>query len=635
MPEVVFRVKGDQDVTRAIREVRSEGKRMREELARSNKEGAQPLNAQLREVSKALQAANKDLAVMQREVKEGVVVSLREARTMLQNMGGDMEKLRATLRLLGVDQRDINLLTRETGKEWDENRRKVLGIQTVMGRLTQAIKDGSLQASAMAGFFEKAQAAIVAIKALGGAKSFAENTTDAVATQEKYDTLQEKTDLVGTPEKNAKFTQLRQNVRRISLGTNIPQSVLLDALLKAEEAQSAGKELALDNGGALLEQLARTAYGDRSEDVPESIKTSVDLYKGLKFKDAGELRTAQGVIRAGEQKGAISAQQIGNKGGLFIGQLAELQGTSGLEALRRGSALYQAEGSAPGINGNFAETDTRLKDLLGKLVDPRTRARLKEAFGVNTLTPEGKLREIPTILSELARTGAVPTTDEDLKEAERDPKKKAKFVQFFEVFREQQSRQGLIGLLSQREKIRPLENVSAEEGTRLLEGGFTHRSLGLQAGKDAIQRRDEETHLADIEDRQRKINRVTNVVSAAEAQHPYAAAGLGVVGDIAGYFGGAKWKVAGDSLTAGLLAAATDTTIPKEKSDQARWERQYANFDSATKRFEEAVTKLTEVPPGGVQVQVQEGLHTTVTPAAKTSQQAAKSGTRTPRPGQR
>jgi len=644
MPELRFIVTGDKDLKKSLAEIRQQGQQIRKDLSSAAREGAKELNKEIAETRKEADRLEKYLKAADQEAKRGLTMSIAQARQLFKLCNNDVSVLKFTLQQAGVKTFDIKVLTQQLTRELKESRREAMGLDGNMNRLRDSIRSGTFQAQAMQAAFERGRAALEAMQRLGKVKGLEDSTKDAMELQDQFDALQEKLDLVGDPKK---FAQVKKNIRDISIKSNVPQSQLIQATLMAQESQSAGRELALDNGGALLGQLAMPGYGTRVDSIPEYIKTSVDMMKGLGFTTQPQLADAQGIIRAGEEKGAITSQQISNKGGMFIQQLAQLQGTTGHEALRRGAALFQTMGSAPGINGDFDAANVRLKDMLGKFADPRTRKRLKEGMGIDTLTKEGQLREIPTLLAEMARTGAVPMTEADLREAENDPKKQAKYKDFFEIFREQESRQGVLGLLARRDKIRELERVDPAVGKRLIAEGFEHRVMGGMGQLEQIQRRDEATHLDKLAEKENTIKHTANVISLTQAKHPIVSSVAGFFGDVAGVIGPKAKMVVEGSIASAAMLGSMDTTPTSTRNELVMREadenikKSQARQQQAEKETAEIKAKIDAMSQGhqtnvNLTVRVQDGMTATVTSDAKTSRQAAQSGTRkSNRPGQK
>lgn len=634
--ELRFRVTGDQDVKRTLAEIRSEGRAIRDEMARNGKQSAEPLNRSLRETKK--EAA--DLARLLKAAEAPKLnLDLRTARQLLESMNGDANRFKATLRLAGATAGEASNTLRLVHKEMAASGKEAVNF-------TKAIRDGNLQAQAMAAVLGKGKQALEAMQRLGKVKGLTESTEDAIELQKQYDKLQNKLNLMDDP---ATFAKVRQNIETTSIRRNVPQSALIAGTLEAQEKKSAGRELALDNGGSLLDQLAKSAYGDYMESgqIPESVAAQVTLFKNLKLKSAGELATVQGITRAGEEKGALSAVNVATKGGGVIAQMMGLQGTEGIPAYRKGQALLQTIGDAPGIDGNVDTAVNRAENLLAKLADPNTRERAKEAAGINIMDGNGKLRDLTPLMAEFALaeqkgTLAIPKSAQDAADAEKDPKKGIKFKDFFEIFKDMQAREGFLAVYRNREKYKELENVDPATGARILDRGFEFRANSKEGQLDEIARRDEVTHGRKLNEKFGAIRTVSDLTSQAQAEFPKLSAAAGLPGDIVGAFGSPGAKTAVDGIMYSVLAGLTGSQDSNPRLKMAQEEKKAdiarLNAESAKirKELEDAVKSGMENSRLNItnNITMPDGSKQTVTGEARTTKETAAGKTqRGKRPG--
>lgn len=646
MAELRIVVSGDQDVKRVLADIRSQGRTIRQELALAAKDGGSALKKELSETRKEADRLEKYLKAVDQEAKRGLTVTIGQARRLFQSCNQDVNQLKYVLQQAGVKTADIKILTQQLTRELKESRREAMGLDGNMNRLKDSIKTGAFQAGAMTAAFEKAKAAVEAMTRLGKVKGLEDSTADAIELQKQYDKLQTKLGLANDPKT---FAQVRKNIEDTSIRSNVSQSSLIKSVNLAQETKSAGRELALDNGGALLSQLAMTSYGDYQDEgeIPDSVKAQIILMKNLKLSGAGQLQEVQNITTAGEQQGALTAKDVATKGGGIISQLMQLQGTAGIPAYRKGQALLQTLGDAPGVDGDIDRVKVLGENLIAKLTDPNTRDRLKEAAGVETLDKEGKLRDLPTIMAELAVSQkggkfAIPESDEDLRKAEADPKKATKFKDFFEIFKDMQAREAVIAVYRSRQKLSELENVDASVGAKMLEEGFQKRINSPEGQLDQIARRDERTHAQKLGEKFNYIRTGADAVSRTQAEHPLYAGAASIAGDVAGIAGPkAKLAVEAGLAVVPLALGASDGGVPRHDMTVAAEQAAIKKAQEATKRSEQNIAEMKAkmAAMGGATVNlvvnVQEGMTATVTSDAKTSKGAARGNTRQPKPGQR
>lgn len=609
------------------------------------------------EFKRAMNENKRETDVMIQRIKEagkqvgsGLIVGLKDARSILGGMGNDTKRFEKAMVQAGMSVRDAKNLTAQLNKELNDASKGALGIEKNQRKANESIRDGVFAAKALEQVFERARKILDDMAEIGGVKGLKESTEDAKNLQTEYDKLQRKLLLTNDP---GKFAQVRSNIEQASIMNNVPQSSLISAVSAAQETKTAGMELAYDNGGALLRRLSKITYAD---DIPAAerdafIKSQVVLMKDLGLSGADQLAQMQGITRAGEHVGALGAKDIALKGGSAISQLAGLRNISGIAGYREGQALLQTIGDAPGISGDVDKAVNRSENLVAKLADSKTLERLKEATGVNVRDKKGFMRDPSLWLAEIAvsQKGGkfkIPETDADLKQAENDPKKASQYKEFFEIFHDMQAREGFLALYKGREKYKQLRDVDYQMGLGIYEASYEHRIKSTEGQLDQRARRDELTHAQDWKNKAGVIVNTANVMGQFTAEHPYLEQGLGMASDLAGVLG-PKWKMAADATIAGGVALAVGTNIKnprdallaKEHAEQRAAVQQ--EFNARRGKLEEdknraSVLALRDlqriVDDKGIKlevnVQVTEGMKATVTTAAKSTKQAAQSGTR-------
>ncbi len=618
---------------------------------------------QLNENKKETDAVIANIKAAGKQVGSGLVLPLRDARKVLVDLGGDTKRFETALRQAGVSIRDAKLLTSQLNKELNASRREVMGMGTETGKFVKGIRDGVFAAQAMAATFEKAKQALESMKKLGKVKGLEESTADALELEKAYSRLQAK---LGMSKDAGTFARVRKNIADASIEHNVPQASLIEATLKAQETKSAGRELALDNGGALLKRFAKASYGDFMEasELPDFINSQVIQMKNFGIGGDAGLNNMQGIIRAGEEKGALSAKNIATKGGGVMAQLAALQGTSGELAVRRGQAFLQTIADAPGIDGDIDVAKNRAENLIAKLADPATRKRIKESAGFDTFQKDGKtMRPIGEIMSGFLRAEAegkikLPKTDQELDEAMADPKKKLKYGAYYEIWKDMQAREGFLAVRKGKDKLRELENVDPNVGQKFFQEGYDQRMQSYEGQLGRIARRDEETHFQKLGEKFPWIRAAAQITSQAQADSPLASGLVDTAASAAGFFGPQAQMMtalAGSSL----IMAGTGANLkigkndPRNKMFQAAHDQNMSQSQervrlstyqtaSLEKQIEETKKKLADAEAKArdygvnLKVVVETGMKATVTQEAKSNSSAAKSGTRTQRkPGQR
>lgn len=612
--EVRFRVRGQSDVAKALQDTKKESDA----------------------VVNSIRAAGK-------QVGDRLVLSLRDARKVLVDLGGDTKRFEQAIKQAGVSTRDATVLTQALTKELNASRKEVLGI-AVNGRdLVKALRDGAWQAQILSNLFGKAKESLEAMKRLGKVKGLEESTKDALDLNAQFDKLQAKLRLVGD---DATFAKIRKNVADASILANIPQSKLVEGIDKAQDVKSAGRELALDDNGALLKQYAKAAYGSQldTDAVPDYISSQVILQKNLGITGAREFARIQGITVSGAEKGALEASQIATKGGGVIAQLQKLRGTNKEQAYREGQAFLQKVGDSPGIDGDINTAVNRSENYLAKLADPETRKRIKEATGIDPILSNGRLRPLPEIAKafEIAETRGkiiLPKGSESFDSGTKvDAKKKVKANDIYEIFKDMQAREGHFAVRTNYQKLIDLEKVSADEGLDIIEKGFGFR-VGSKSGQlEGIGVRDQATHLEKLDSKFKAIRNTSDVVSRVQANYPVTAGLIDTVSDVAGLIGPKAKLVTEATLASGVAYAATRTSGSARRSavlDQELQQQRQATADKAAnlQTSQSTLDSLQrELAGRGVTVNlvVESGLRATVTTKRNDTKKAGRSGTRAP-----
>ena len=570
-----------------------------------------------------------------------LLLSLKEARTVMSSLGGDTKQFESAMVKAGVPLRDAKLISLQLNKELNASRREVLGIASGADKMTTAMRVGAFSAQAMHQAFEKVREKLDAIVKLGKVKGIEESTADAMELQKKYDQLQRSMVLTNDP---GKFAQVRKNIEEASILHNTPQAQLVSAVALAQETKSAGLELAYNDKGSLLSKIAKAAYAQDipAEEFSQYVNAQVVSMRDLGLTTAAQLEQKLAIERAGEQEGALKSKDISLKGGTFTAQMMGMRKTTGLTGFRESQGVLQAIADAPGVAGNIDKTVNLAENLMGKIGDKETNARLLKATGVSILDKQGYMRDPEKWLAELAvsQKGGkfkVPATDADLLAAENDPKKASQYKAYFDVWRDKQAREGIQALMRGRDKFRQLRDVSAKTGSDILDSNYEHRVRTQEGELQSYQMRDELAHSRKLGEKFRYIANISNVVGNSRAEAPGASLAADVAGDISGQFGPAAKGIVG-VVGAAAIAASTQGTIGggrpamlKAQSEQTKLtaDERAQKLAASEKQLAELTAKAQEMGiKVDVNVQVADGLSAKVTSEAKKTSKAAISGTR-------
>lgn len=402
-------------------------------------------------------------------------VSLKVARTFAKTFNGDLEKTATHLRGAGASTNSIRVAMAALQVEAKGVNKETGEAANKADDFSKKLKDGSLAA----GLVKNALAAVAKqledINDLAGVDNTKEGIKKSLDLDKKFNKFEKLIEVTG-PEEAA---QLRKNVKNASLRTNQSQEVVLDSLIGLQETKSAGREYALDNGGAGITALLKHAYGDFQTDS-ETVASTQAAVVGAKDLGLNASNLAEGlnILAAGEKSGSLSAKGVLTKFGGVGSNLAGLRKQSGLSALRESQGLAQALGNIPGVAGNIYQVRVYGENLLGKFADTETRGRLKDIAGVDTFDKEGRLRPVADIEEDISKFRL------------KDPRNEAKL---YEVFKDVQARKAALGLATPEQvaNLRKYEKVNSSEGADTINSGFIKRTFSIE-GKFTAQQRQRE-----------------------------------------------------------------------------------------------------------------------------------------------
>lgn len=464
------------------------------------------------------------------------ITGIQDARRALKDVNNDTEALKRKFKEFGLDARDSKLLIQQLNKELNQSRREALGLVQNTKPLSSHIRDGVIQAGLLGKAIDGARKSFETMRKLSGVPGMEEGLENAIKLDDKFEELREK--LRGSGDE---LRDWKGVIKDISNATGQSQEKLIEGVLKAQEARSAGRDI-LGGGGAMLYQFARQSFSDRAP-VEDTIKSSIDLMQDLKLKPE-ELPKAAGLIRAGEEAGAITAKQINTQFGGTTVSLAQKRGTSGLQALREGAALAQVIGSAPGIAGNADMAQNRLENFLNKIIDKEQVKRIQKTTGVNVLDAKtGTLRPVAEIMEAI---GAKETT-------ETAAGRGGKFqISMANMFRDAQAREGFMALYRERAKIRQMEALNPETGAAIFDANYNTRqgSLGATLERNKIRTSNEfYTRLPTIAPTVKNTSDLMSKIEEEVAAHPLGALmASALAGPAAGAVAGAGVRAAAPQL---------------------------------------------------------------------------------------
>lgn len=593
------------------------------------------------ELVKAIQEASKS-------INGQMVLPLKEARQLLVQSGGDTKKFEQAMRQAGIPIRDAKLMAQDLNKWMDNSRKTILGIGTASRSFAEQLRNGVFAAEAMTRVFDKGKQKLQELAKIAHIKGFEESTQDAAELDKQLNKLRAKLSLIND-EKG--FAAAKETIQSVALQAGVPQTVAIEAVLGAQEKKSMGREVLAKNG-AMLRQLLVAGTGDYldNEEISSSVESQITTMRDLGLTSAEDVTAMQGITRAGEEKGSLSAKNIQTKGGGVIAQLMGMQNTSGLVAYRKGQALLQAMADDPKLRGDIDLTVNRAENMLSKFADEKTRERFKETYGfdpmrVDKRTGAASLRDPDEIASGIRRA----ETEGKLRLANQsDPLSKAKAggrkvgrIKLYEVVKDMQAREGVMSILRNPERIKELENVDPKLGQSFLDEGFDFRMGTYEGQTKARLSRAEVFGYQNFMKHRHKIQAASEIMQEAQNQTPGAASVVNVAGDLAGRWTGDKGKaiVEGFGLSAiGLYAnykRKQTSEISTEAEIRKDMERKKQSSEENLQKLQQQRDELQRKLEVNVNVTLQNGQKASVTAEARSPQQAARGGKRVPvKPGQ-
>ena len=479
---------------------------------------------------------------------DGFNVSLKVARTFAKTFNGDLERTATHLRGAGASTNSIRVAMAALQVEAKGVKTETKTISQEIDEMEGKIRRGVLAAEAIKRAFEAAGKALSDLNELAGVDSAKEGVKKSLDLDKQFNKFEKLIEVSG-PEEAA---QLRRNVKNVSLSTNQSQATVLEAAIALQETKSAGREYLLENNGAGLQAFLKHAYGDFQEgsEAIESAKAGVIAAKDLGLT-ATQIPEAQGILAAGEKVGSLTAKGVQTKFGGVGSQLASLRKTTGIQALRESSALAQTLGDVPGLSGNIDQVKVIAENLLSKLADSETRARLKEEAKIETFDKSGKLRPIADIVGDISKfRAAAPQNEQKL----------------YTVFRDIQARTGVLGLSTPERvaKLREYEGVDASAGTATIASGFIKRVFSVE-GKLTAQQLQREA--IDYEKLAGRAGAILQVGEASQKLYETPVAGLiAESGAQIAQSGGVKGALVGSAIsalaTAGAFFSSADSKNP-------------------------------------------------------------------------
>lgn len=588
-------------------------------------------------------------------VSTGLVLTLKDARTLLQSVGGDTRRFEAALKKAGVPINEARVMTAALRKELNESAKEAYGLNknakgaagsikegdNAAKGLVKSIKEGTFAAHALEAVFERSRRILEDIKELGNVKGTKDATKDAQQLNDQYDQLQRKLSMTKDPQK---FAEVRKNIEDTSIRHNIPQEKLIEAVDIAQETKSAGRALAFDNRGALLDQIAQNLYSTdvKKEDIAESVKGQVVMMQNFGFTSDKDIAEMHAIMRSQEEVGSLSAKQLGLKSGGVMAQWAGSRKIDRFQALRETGAVAQVIADDPSVSGSIEQTNVVMENLIAKLNDQNTLDRIKEQMGVSVRDAKGYMRDPTKWLAEMAvsqRGGKMllPQSDADLQAAENDPAKASEYKAFFEAFHDKEARRGILALVRGRQKLAQVRDVNSQMGRELLEDSYTHRVTSYSGQLDARERRDELTHGRDYKNKAPTIVAVANVTGDFGAKHPVLQELLGAGSDWLGSKSPTLKSMADSAIASGVMLMYDTKAQPRDqimKDDasraQAELEKRRLLLLADQHKLEGMKGEALLKNPANMSiiVKVETGMTATVTTEATTTAQKAKSGKR-------
>lgn len=408
---------------------------------------------------------------------DGFNVNLKTARTFAKSFNWDLEKTAQHLRASGASTNSIKVAMAALKVEAAAVNKETQQGSEHADEFTKNLKSGALAASLVQKALEAAKKTLGDLNELAGVDDTKTATKKSIDLETKFAKAEKTLDLKDPDQ----IKQFRKNVLQTSLQSNVPAESLIEIVQAAHEQKNTGADIALKNGGQGLKDLAKLFYGD-FQSGDEAVGSAGALLSqavdyGIPLEDIGQLIK---LTASSEKKGSLTGKQIAGKGGVAIAALSGLRKTSGFTAIKEGQGFLQALGDIEGLGGNMDKVKVVGEDLIGKMTG-KTSDDLKEMTGIDTFDKSGKLRPMIDIMKDIR----------GFRNAKPENEKK-----LYEVFREKQSRTGVLGLTrgDRIEKWEALQNTSEAEGEDVLNRGFGKRAMTTEGQLEAqrIQRQVDE-----------------------------------------------------------------------------------------------------------------------------------------------
>lgn len=536
------------------------------------------------------------------------LTAIQDARQQLKALGGDTVELKKHMESLGVATRDQKLILQQLGKELNASRKEALGLATSTKPLSEHIKAGVLQANLLGSAMAKVKEVFNSLKDVGKVKTIEELTKDAIEVQDQ---------LIGTRDAmkltNDEFARYQDLLKATSFKTGIPVASLNKSMMDIQAVDSdLAKRMAFESNGSGFMAVAESTAAARSENTAEGIKARARIQKDLQFTP-GEMERALNIVRAGEQKGAATAENLMLGMGGSISRLAGLRGYDLTQpqqreaALREGQAVGQVIASGAGVKSP-EQAATLYENLVGHMGRTKTRKDFKENLGIDTLDKSGHVRPIDQILDELyvkEKAGKLKPTA--IAEAMHDEQFQQAFTHLFRN-RPEGATPGAA--------LRSVRDVDPTTGRDLNDVAFRGIFGSTKGQLELNQRQAEAKALEDLPDRTKIILDAARAAQRVETHHAGESRIFDVVADVLP----AKW---GAAARAGVVGSLASSEFESPEQERARVLREREERLSA---FGNAPGQGAAAPTVNVNVTVQQGMVAQVTSEAKTSKEKAKGG---------
>jgi Phage-related minor tail protein len=352
---------------------------------------------------------------------------------------------------------------------------------------------------------------------------------------------------MGGPE-GPKVGELKSKILAVSARTGVEASDLVAALEAAQDRFSDLKGFT-----AILDQVADVAIASKTS-VASVVSAMGVMRRQFKLTDQ-EMQQLGGAMVSAADLGSVSFDELANSFGNALGAMGRNANLGGLQGAIKALALAQTLGEA---DIGAPEASTLGVRVVSALNDTKVQESVKRAFGVD-ITKEGKiggeLRDLPTIIQELANKGFMGADKGALRQA---------------IFTEERGQRGMEVLVKQfqdkPERVKELLGLRPEEGAEAVRRRVVGMTEGVEGQAATLAARQFKTFMEGdtMKTYMDAAVKSADTLATFKAGHPIMTEVIGIAGDalkgIAMAVAGERMLNLGARLVPGAASLGTAAT---------------------------------------------------------------------------